>query len=771
MRNTKIPTVLHFLGTLLLMVSIFAYHETQVRADAPAIIINEIMYHPDSDIDFDEFLEIHNTTASPIDLTDWCFTDGIVLCFGSGVTIAANSYEVVSPNSAQTQATYNKTPIGIYTGKLDNGGETITLRDNNSVIVNSLTYDDVPPWPTSPDGTGPSLALKDPEMDNTVATSWAACPCGSSPGVANEVFTAGLPDLINLSTPQNVTPSTTPTVTVEATNVTSVSLVYKVMFNAEQTLTMYDDGNHYDGTAGDGQYGATIPAQAAGKLVRYKVSATNGNGTQTKPGGEETINYQGYTVQDSATTSELPIFQWFMDPTTLETMVEDHSFDDAEFPAIVAYDNVVIDNASIHIKGSTTRGLPKKAFAIDLPQGHTLQMAGMTRAVDEFHLNSTYLDTSGIMDIMAWRLAENIGMPVTQTFKIRLQHNGEFYGLYTFAEEYDKSWREEFGYQDGSFYKDGRKKTRLDIDDGTEVSDWNEGTLAKTPTDRTLFAVDNQDIPNTLNFMAFQVFIRNADWTFGKNWNIYHDIPNTGRWKMMPYDLDGAGGHGSASVAGLNYVSPYEFPGGSESIERSWRGPVFALYDDLAFREAYYRRLRTLTDDYLLSGWYRAQYEDLKDKTETEFWLDYAKWGGLTDPQYTLDSIDKVITEMEYNFTKRFQKPWAVPAAQSPTALVEINAVEATFGNQQTDYITLKNNTDSAVDMTNWTIPELNFTFPIGSVIASGQTAYIPRNDPVFTSSHPGSYVIGQLNQDIPLLGTLTLMRQNGSQSDSYEVL
>ena len=92
MRRLKIPTVLHFLGTLLLMVGISCCIPAQVYADSPAVIINEIMYHPESDIDFDEFIEIYNTTASPIDLTDWCFTDGVVLCFGPGTTIGANSY-------------------------------------------------------------------------------------------------------------------------------------------------------------------------------------------------------------------------------------------------------------------------------------------------------------------------------------------------------------------------------------------------------------------------------------------------------------------------------------------------------------------------------------------------------------------------------------------------------------------------------------------------------------------------------------------------------
>ncbi|MDQ5913723.1 MAG: hypothetical protein QG623_342, partial [Patescibacteria group bacterium] len=263
MKRAKTSGIVGGLALLVLGFFIFGSYLPNTSADAPSIIINEIMYHPESGNEDDEFLELHNTTASTIDLENWCFTDGIVLCFSPGTSIAAGGYAVISPNSSQTLTTYGVTAIGTYTGRLANSGETVTLKDSSLSTINSVTYDDTPPWPTTPDGTGPSLALKDPQFDNTVATSWAACPCGSSPGLVNEILTSGLPDIINLSTPQDVLPSTVPTITVGITDATSVNLIYKVMFGAEQTVTMYDDGSHGDGSSGDGTYGASIPAQAA----------------------------------------------------------------------------------------------------------------------------------------------------------------------------------------------------------------------------------------------------------------------------------------------------------------------------------------------------------------------------------------------------------------------------------------------------------------------------------------------------------------------------
>ncbi|MDA7930223.1 hypothetical protein N9B63_05235, partial [Akkermansiaceae bacterium] len=43
-----------------------------------------------------------------------------------------------------------------------NGGETLELRDTGGVVVFSFAYNDRDPWPTRPDGEGPSLDLISP---------------------------------------------------------------------------------------------------------------------------------------------------------------------------------------------------------------------------------------------------------------------------------------------------------------------------------------------------------------------------------------------------------------------------------------------------------------------------------------------------------------------------------------------------------------------------------------------------------------------------------
>ena len=98
----------------------------------------------------------------------------------------------------------------------------------------------------------------------------------------------------------------------------SVRLIYRIMYSNEVNVPMFDDGQHGDGAAGDGVWGATIPANVSspGQMVRYYVFATDSLGNSSRlPAYEDPKNspqYQGTVVTNPGLTNPLPVMQWFV---------------------------------------------------------------------------------------------------------------------------------------------------------------------------------------------------------------------------------------------------------------------------------------------------------------------------------------------------------------------------------------------------------------------------------------------------------------------------
>ena len=173
-------------------------------ASASNLAITEFHYHPANpttpaelavsadDTDF-EFIEITNTSDGPVILTDIDFDQGIGFTFDETAPfqeIAAGGRFLVVRNRDAFLARYGQSlaPLiaGIYPdSKLSNNGEAITLFDAFDQVISTFAYDDSSPWPTSPDGDGPSMVLREPvdTIDPALPTSWRASVIpGGTPG-------------------------------------------------------------------------------------------------------------------------------------------------------------------------------------------------------------------------------------------------------------------------------------------------------------------------------------------------------------------------------------------------------------------------------------------------------------------------------------------------------------------------------------------------------------------------------------------------------------
>ncbi len=168
--------------------------EAVFSTDPPAakdkLVITELQYNPlpngATDGDQYEFVEFKNISAGTLNLTGLTFTSGITYTFPPGATLSAGSFWVIGRNSTEFTARYpGRTLNGIYTGKLDDGGERLTLVDSFNGAVVDFDYDDVLPWPISADGQGFSIVARTPatHTDPGNALSWrASANIGGSPG-------------------------------------------------------------------------------------------------------------------------------------------------------------------------------------------------------------------------------------------------------------------------------------------------------------------------------------------------------------------------------------------------------------------------------------------------------------------------------------------------------------------------------------------------------------------------------------------------------------
>lgn len=124
------------------------------------IRITELNYNPPGGSAY-EFIELFNNGPVSVDLSGFSF-DGISFTFQSGASLASGGVLVLANNDnpALFASRYpDVTVFGYYGGNLNNDGERIALKDREGNVVTAITYGTQPPWPTAPNGGGPSLAL------------------------------------------------------------------------------------------------------------------------------------------------------------------------------------------------------------------------------------------------------------------------------------------------------------------------------------------------------------------------------------------------------------------------------------------------------------------------------------------------------------------------------------------------------------------------------------------------------------------------------------
>jgi hypothetical protein len=174
------------------------------------VIINEIMYHPNSgglEYGDEEFIELYNPSGAPVPMFDtlrptnvWKLGGAVSFNFSSAITIPANgslllvdfdpAFNLSAALNFRAKYGTNGTLVGPYSGRLNNAGEALELYkpdapqtaphpDTNFVpmiLVDRVVYSPLAPWPVAADGGGASLQRIAPSLYGNEPLNWKAEP-------------------------------------------------------------------------------------------------------------------------------------------------------------------------------------------------------------------------------------------------------------------------------------------------------------------------------------------------------------------------------------------------------------------------------------------------------------------------------------------------------------------------------------------------------------------------------------------------------------------
>ncbi len=327
-----------------------------------APIINEIHFNPPENPVPLEFVEIYNPGPKELNLGGWRLTSAVKYEFPESAVLPPNGYLLVSEDPTALSSTFGVSAFGPWAGKLSSDGETVRLRDTNGILVDEADYKVGFPWPVAANGTGRSIELINPGLDNSLGSSWRASEFASTPGEVNSVFaTNAAPAIRKVShSPQSPTSREAITVIAQVTDpegVASVELEYQVVvpgayipshlphpiirrripaaMTSPQTplrenpdyndpanwtvVPMRDDGLGPDARAGDNIFSVEIPPQPHRALLRYRITVVDElNVTARVPYPDDaSLNfacffYDGvpdYNGHSSASLTTLPVYQ------------------------------------------------------------------------------------------------------------------------------------------------------------------------------------------------------------------------------------------------------------------------------------------------------------------------------------------------------------------------------------------------------------------------------------------------------------------------------
>jgi spore coat protein CotH len=223
-------------------------------------------------------------------------------------------------------------------------------------------------------------------------------------------------------------------------------------------------------------------------------------------------------------------------------------------PASVEYNGIKMDNIGFRTKGNLSltsvarSDSDRYSFKLSFDEYITSQKLF---GVSKINLNNSYGDRTYLREVLAYELAERLGLPVPKYSFVNLYINDELWGLYLAVEQIDTAYLERnFGDATGSLYKAVQGA-------GTELAWFGESRDAyvglvqksdRAADDALIHMIDvlNNgtdyeevlDVSNILKYIALNVATSNWDSYIGQNKHNYYLYEQNGVFSILPWDFN-----------------------------------------------------------------------------------------------------------------------------------------------------------------------------------------------------------------------------------------
>lgn len=304
----------------------------------------------------------------------------------------------------------------------------------------------------------------------------------------------------------------------------------------------------------------------------------------------------------AATTNSIPRYELRIAPKDLrelERNVDGNRLRPATFIAKGKQYDV-----KVRLRGSWARSWPKKSFKIFFEEGKEFEDN------ECLNLNTGWRDPSFVREPLAYHVYSACGVPASRAQMVELDVNGAFHGLYVEVEQPEKpflkrhrlagaalykakseqNWSDERPLSDDAFASHYEKETRKK--DGWRDLQTFCHELAGAKKEARAFFESHVDLDEYINYLAATVLVQNWD-CLNKNHFLVHDSHGTGKWLMVPWDLDRTlgdhwhGGFDSAEVP--VFLGMRQFPGPT-----GWNRLADAFFSDATLRGRFIDRLEAL---------------------------------------------------------------------------------------------------------------------------------------------------------------------------------